>query len=478
MPAYRVLIVDDEPVFLKLVKRFLTLEGFEPEVTESGTEALSLLERLPFDLLLSDIQMPGLSGLDVIRHAKLLRPDILVILMTGYGSVPSVMAATREGAAGYILKPFTQQGLHAVVRKALEKDRLLRENVRMKSLMSLAQFSRMLMLSDDLDALMAHIVEWIRQETRTDHVSLMLRDEKSGALSQAAAAGRVENSSNGLHRAEGIARMALDRKETVLIQGEAAQSAYSDTLVSPSKTASLLTLPLCLREKAVGVIQIYSRTHPLSESDTELVAIFCRQAAIAIENVHLYQSAKTSYLHTLQALVAAIEVKDPCSKGHAAEVERYARLMADRLPLTRAQKHDLSLAATLHDIGHISSQDNIMEKTGPLSPDEFEQIKSHCANAVGILQPIRLSPEIGRGILHHHERWDGGGYPHRLAGEEIPLYSRIIAIADAMDTMTQPHPYRQPVTHAEAREELSRHAGKQFDPHLVEIFLALNCINK
>jgi response regulator RpfG family c-di-GMP phosphodiesterase len=469
MPKKRVLVVDDERTFLQLAEHFLTPEGFETEVTDSAAEAFSLLERSPFDLLLSDIRMPGFSGLEMLRHAKACRPDILVILMTGYGTVPTVMEALRGGASGYVLKPFTQQGLLSVIQNALEKDRLRRENLRIKSLMSLVQLSRMLMLNSDSDALLAHIVGWIREETRTERVSLMFRDEKNGELVTVATTGTDAHGEMG---AEGIARLALEKREPVFIQGTSGQNAYLGALVGPSKTASLLALPICLREKAVGVVQIYS-THPLGESDKELVSIFCKQAAIAIENARLFQSVQKSYIHTLRALISAIEVKDRHSKGHADGVERYALLLADPLSLTQSQRHNLSLAATLHDIGQIGSQDEVLRKETSLSAEEFEQIKNHSADAAGILSPIRLDPEIVRSILHHHERWDGLGYPHRLKGEDIPLYSRIIAIADAMDTMTQPRLYRCQLTPAEACEELARNAGTQFDPRLVEVFLSL-----
>ncbi len=469
MPKKRVLVVDDEPTFLQLAEHFLILEGFETEVTVSAAEAFSLLERSPFDLLLSDIRMPGFSGLEMLRHARACRPDILVILMTGYGTVPTVMEAIRGGASGYVLKPFTQQGLLSVIQRAVEKDRLRRENMRIKSLMSLVQFSRMLTLNSDSDALLAHIVGWIREETRAEHIALMLRDEERGELTTVAATGTVEHGTIGM---EGIARLVLEKREPVFVQGTQGQNAYLGSLIGSSKTASLLTLPICLREKAIGVVHIHA-THPLGESDKELVSIFCRQAAIAIENARLFRSVRESYVGTLQALIAAIEVHDAHSKGHAAGVSQYALLLADPLSLTQSQQHDLSLAATLHDIGQIGSRDEILRKETSLSAEEFEQIKRHCADAAGILAPIRLDPEISRSILHHHERWDGLGYPHRLKGEEIPLYSRIIAIADAMDTMTQPRLYRRQIPFAEACGELARNAGTQFDPRLVEMFLNL-----
>ncbi|HEY5599975.1 MAG TPA: HD-GYP domain-containing protein, partial [Candidatus Manganitrophaceae bacterium] len=186
-----------------------------------------------------------------------------------------------------------------------------------------------------------------------------------------------------------------------------------------------------------------------------------------------YRAIKNSYLRTLQALVAAIEIKDKFSRGHSSGVARYAALIAKETRLTKTQTQDLVIASILHDIGKIGSSDDILKKESNLSEEEFELIKAHPGNAVKILEAIGLAPLILTSILHHHEWWDGTGYPKGLSGENIPLYSRIIAIADTVDAMTSDRPYQEKVTLSEAKEELRRYKEKQFDPELVDIFCKL-----
>lgn len=314
MPKTRVLVVGAESASLKLAERFLTLEGFETEVTNDVAQALICLERAPFDLLLADVQTPPLSGLSMIQHAKLRRPHIRVILLMQGGTVSSGIAASQAGASGYILKPFTQQALRWTLQNALKRDRLRRENLWMKSLMSLSQFSQMLTLGNDLPALLMHIVRWILEETRVDGVSLLLLDKQRDVLTPVAGVGRLEAGSS---RSGGIARLALEKGEPILIQGTTAQTLCGETPVDPDTTASLWTYPISLHKQAIAVIQLYSATHPLCETDQTLVSISCKQAIVAIENARLYQSVTENSLQKLRAIMTAIELKDTYRKGHA-----------------------------------------------------------------------------------------------------------------------------------------------------------------
>lgn len=477
MAKERVLVVDDEKTILELARRFLTAEGFLVETASQGMQAIKWLEESHFDILLTDIRMPGMSGLELMKVARSLRPEIIMVVITGHGTITTAIESLKVGAMGFVLKPFTRQEIMSAVQNALEKYRLQQENMRMKSLMPLFQVSQILMVQTDLNQLLNLIIGLVKREVKVDRVSLMLINERTQKLEVKATAGFDLLDKAELENAIGkeIAERAVTKKEPILIEKGMEQSPDIKELIAAAKIVSGLSFPILIRKKAIGVLNLSKLTpgSPFGESDLGLVSIICGQAAVAIENARLYRDIKVSYLRTLQALVAAIEIKDQYSKGHSSSVAFYAALMGKELRLSKSELQDLVISGILHDIGKIGSSDDILKKEDRLSESEFEQMKAHPPNAVKILEPIGLSPQILSAILHHHERWDGTGYPKGLSGENIPLYSRIISIADAFDAMTTPRPYQKKVTLLEAKEEIRRNKGSQFDPNLADIFLAL-----
>lgn len=181
---------------------------------------------------------------------------------------------------------------------------------------------------------------------------------------------------------------------------------------------------------------------------------------------------KRVYTHVLSSLAYAMEQRDKGTYGHSRRVSYTARLIAAALGLGEQERFDLKTAALLHDIGKIGITDFILAKEGPLSDEERAVIRNHPQKGVEILKPLKQYEQILPGILHHHERYDGSGYPGGLAGEQIPLHARIIAIADTYDAIISTRPYRKGNTHAEALDELSRNSGLQFDPRIVKAFIA------
>lgn len=478
MSNERILVVDDEKTILELGRRFLASEGFDVEIASQGMQAVKLLEQAPYEILLTDIRMPGMSGLELMKMAKSVRPEIIMVVITGHGTITTAIESLKMGAMGFILKPFTRQELVSAIHNALDKYRLRQENVRMKSLMPLFQVSQQLMMQTDLNQLMNLIVELIKKETKVDRASIMLLNEKTGELVVRATTGFENFDENKMRKfvGQGIAGLAVEKKEPIFVQGGVEQNPELKSLLDDGKVVSGLSVPIMIRKKVIGVLNLskFNRGQPLGESDLGLISIFCGQVAVAIENARLYRDIRNSYVRTLQALVAAIEIKDQFSKGHSSGVAKYAAVLGKELQLPKDQIQDLIIAALLHDIGKIGSSDDILKKGSKLSESEFELMKAHPGNAIKILETIGLSQEILSSILHHHEWWDGSGYPKGLSGEAIPIFSRIIAIADTIDAMTTTRPYQQKVTLAEARDEIRRFKAKQFDPTLVDLLMNIN----
>ncbi len=183
-------------------------------------------------------------------------------------------------------------------------------------------------------------------------------------------------------------------------------------------------------------------------------------------------------LETIRSLALAEEAKDPYTRGHSARVAEYACMIAKKLGFSKAELGALENAAILHDIGKMGIADSILHKKGKLNIDEWEIVKKHPSLGLDILSPLEFLSEEKEIIRHHHERYDGKGYPAGLKGEKIPLGSRILGVADSFDAMRSHRPYRDPLPEETVLAELKNNAGTQFDPKIVEIILEIEAERK
>lgn len=238
-------------------------------------------------------------------------------------------------------------------------------------------------------------------------------------------------------------------------------------------SGSAVAVPLIAKDNVLGLILVYSSNPSYyGPSEVELLTALANQAAIAIENGRLYKDLRKSYLRTITALAKAVEAKDTYTQGHAQRVAHYAGMIAKELGLSKDFLDKLQVAAILHDIGKIAIPEKILAKPGRLTEEEYSIIQKHPLRGREILQPVKFPQEIIQGVYYHHERLDGKGYPEGLQGEDIPLAARIIAIADAFDAMTSDRSYRRPISVLEALAEVKKCQDTQFDPQIVEAFLA------
>jgi len=237
---------------------------------------------------------------------------------------------------------------------------------------------------------------------------------------------------------------------------------------------SLLCVPLLGREALLGTFMLYSRKSREFPSDLQaLLMTVGSQFAVAIERALLYEEVRGLSLAVIRSLAAAIDARDPYTRGHSEEVARLTVCVAREMGWDGADLEMLEFAALLHDVGKIAVPDAILRKNGPLTPEEWEIVRQHPHHSAQIVEPVAPLRRIIPWIYHHHEWWDGSGYPDGLKGEEIPLAARIIAVVDAYNAMTTERPYRDAMSHEEAIEELRRCAGTQFDPEVVEVFLRI-----
>ncbi len=322
---WRLLIVDDEPSICQTLKHLLA-KTYEVETAENGTQAIALLRRLPFDLLLTDMKMPDVDGVQVMKVAKELQPDIEVIMITGFSDISLAVKVVRQGAFTYITKPFKIDDIHLNVRHALEKRR--------------AELERRLLLQRQRE---------LKEE--------LLREEERRRVQEETVVGNITSLIK-----------ALEGKDT------------------------------------------YTRGHS--------------------ERVTIYAGGITRYLNV--------------DSDFAIIVERSARL---------------------HDIGKIGIRDCVLQKPGRLTPEEYAEIKLHPSLGAEIIRPVPFLRNTIEGIGHHHESFDGHGYPDGLEGKDIPLVARIMAVADTYDAMTSTRAYRVKLAREIAVNELLRCSGLPFDVH-------------
>jgi putative nucleotidyltransferase with HDIG domain len=239
---------------------------------------------------------------------------------------------------------------------------------------------------------------------------------------------------------------------------------------------SALCVPLVVRDHVIGVLNVSDRRDgsDFTDEHLELCMMLANQAGTAIENARLHDDLHELFVSSITALANAIDARDPYTRGHSERVAVYSVRIAERVGLSGRDLDFLRYAALLHDVGKINIRDEILNKPGRLTDDEFSIMKRHPEYGAAIMMPVKAFQKIIPFMFYHHERYcAGGGYPVGLSGDAIPIEARIIAVADAYDAMTSHRPYRRALTIDQAVGELIKNSGSQFDPKLVDVFLQI-----
>jgi len=236
----------------------------------------------------------------------------------------------------------------------------------------------------------------------------------------------------------------------------------------------LLAIPLQRQDKVLGCLfAIDKHEGDFNSVDSKLLASISNESAIYLENAILFEDVNLLMMGMIRSLTSAIDAKDAYTCGHSERVAMLSRTLAKEAGLPEAEVERIYMAGLLHDVGKIGVPEAVLQKTGRLTPEEFEQMKKHPAVGAHILADLKQVADIVPGVMHHHERFDGKGYPAGLSGEQIPLMGRIICLADCFDAMTSNRTYRKALPLEVAMAEIRRCGGTQFDPRLTEHFLKI-----
>ena len=481
MSKEKILIVDDEKHIRTICSEILGRQNYQVTCLGNPQAALEAARREPFDLLLTDISMPGMDGLELLGAIKKLQKEITAVLMTGYGTVDHAIQSIHLGANGFLIKPFSQQDLIQAVEGALERSRLMHENVRLKFLLPLFEVNKTLLSELHLEALLDKVAEVALNATGSETASVILIEDTGRFVHQSHAhsSHSVEKELHQQLIQEMGTKVVKDRIPLV-ITPESSVDENIGQMMNKSRFSAVVALPLLSKDKTVGFLHLCKKIGdvPYSRSDVELLSILCGQAAIAIENAKLFEEVESKnreledfYFDSVKALAQTIEAKDSVTGSHGDRLVNYALAIADRFKMSKQEKIWLGYAAALHDIGKIAVSESVLKKAGKLTSDEYDEMKTHPIRGAEILREIKFLEQVVPMVYYHQEQFNGRGYPEGLEGNEIPIGSRIVAVLDAFDAMTSDRPYRKGLPIQTAIEELRRYSGVQFDPEVVEIFI-------
>jgi len=455
----RVKDVITKDVHIKGMKKYLN--AFITDVERPSCHACNAALR---KLILHDY-LSASSSEDTIHGQIILRDVITDLLLRTCNKDPEHLSALSHA-----LMTTIEHAIKCILRiyKKREFDKL-------KTIM---RYGKKLIAVHDLDRLCKLIIEAAVKECDCDRASIMLVD-KDNYLKMKYSVGITRRIATGTKQkvGEGIAgKVAKTATPIIINTGHGQRVAHSmKKKLRGQGLTSAIVLPLIADTKVVGVLNLgkYKNKPFFDEEDVELLVILGYEAGAAISNCYLFEEVHELYVGSIVSLAAAIDARDHYTHGHSKVVSRLATATAQRLGLSKEAIERVYFASMLHDIGKIGVPDNILRKEGKLDEKEWAIIKKHPIYAARILKHIPRMKSIVPIVYHEHERYDGKGYVEGLKGEQIPIESRIIAIADAYEAMTSKRPYRKPLPRKVVINELKKNAGTQFDPKVVKVFLQI-----
>lgn len=381
-----------------------------------------------------------------------------------------------EGSTRRLVEGGNIVGIQAIVRditqRKLMEDRLKTRYNELKAINNVSEaVTGTLDLDEQLEIVVSQLME--TADTLCAVIALCENDNSSDLVVKAAKGIRLENiSCINIDAAKvNISKIMQNRKPYIIEmhEDEDLYNEYFSLLYKEEGARFILYTPLIAHHRVIGAMSTHMKSNP-SQELIELISSMGSSVALSIDNARAYEHVKVSYIKTVQSLISAIEAKDIYTESHSIRVAKYATFLASEMNLEKNVIEDVWVAGVLHDIGKIGISDTILNKKDRLTEEEYDLIKQHPGIAHKILSNIGLNQNIMCAVRHHHERYDGKGYPDGLSGKDINYMASIICIADAFDAMTSERSYRTPRTIEEGIAELRVCKGTQFNPDIIDVF--------
>jgi putative nucleotidyltransferase with HDIG domain len=472
MENKKILIVDDEPSICDILEKFLKKRGYDVFRASDGKKAMALVESTSIDLIVSDIKMPGMSGVELLQKLREKGKTMPVLITTGFPTLDTAIEALKLGAYDYLTKPFHLEEIGEKIRRALIQKKLEEDNILFSRLVSLHEVTKILSSTLDQNDLNTKFLDFSTRLAKADGGALIFTDQQN-KLSLAKKNGEQVKTELWLKQSLVQASQWVIEHQEPLVLESTTEELPAGLKPVPAEIRAFISYPLRTPSRTIGVLNLVrlQSSEPFSSLDLELINVLASQASISIENVRLYQNIRNNYLKTIRAFALAVEAKDEYTHGHSENVMKYAVMIAKNLKIPHQEIERVQYAGLLHDIGKIGVSEYILNKPGKLTPQEFQEIKKHPELGARIISDVPFLKSLVPLVLHHHEYFGGGGYPNGIAGEDIPFGARILTVSDAYEAMTSDRPYRRSLSQDVAFSILDTQRGIQFDPAIVDAFL-------
>src|SRR4051794_15935936 len=319
----------------------------------------------------------------------------------------------------------------------------------------------------DMRALVLHIAVTLLEAEKSILLSRGDADG-DGDLDVVCAEG-FENDPRESALAQRFANRVIERDRTIREDGHEVDG--EDGTAADREIDNLVAIPVYVQDDFHGIVVCANKPGGFHDHDDEVLLALGDHAGAVLENGRMRGDLRSAYVSTVRLLAEAIEAKDPFLRGHSDQVSEYVAAVADKMGVERHRREELVFGSLLHDVGKIGISERILLKPDKLTDEEYGVVKLHPRIGFRLVDRVDALRPIAPAILHHHERWDGAGYPDGLAGEDIPLDARIVCVADSFSAMTAERPYRPRMSLDQACAELERCAGTQFDPEVVRVFV-------
>jgi response regulator RpfG family c-di-GMP phosphodiesterase len=478
----KILLVDDSPDIIQLVSDFLAPYSCEVYKASTGKEAIDVLSGKDVEIVILDVKLPDTDGISLLDTIRLQDPTIAVVMITGYNDPDMIIEAMKKGASDFLMKPFSIDKLLLGIMKVRKQRELLLEK---NSLLSDLEDTRKIeVLNRQLQAKIAELTKMYHISNTFNSLSIFDDIyEKTVLVVKEILNSPVcgyyivdhENHQLILYKTPTTRDGSIEKNIPISLSLMEEVSSGKRHFLKENK----IFLSLVIKGEWVGAIMMGGKSNGrapkngFSQDDINFLRMIADKASTQIENRLLYESLFEGVLHTLTSLIVAINRRDMYTEGHCRRVAEMSLRLADALGATDYDKDVVRIVAPIHDVGKIGVSDSILLKEGRLTDDEYTLMKSHSVYGEEIINRFDILANEARITRHHHERFDGAGYPDRLAGENIPYSSRLIALCDTCDAMMTDRPYRKAQTKEEVLAEIKRCRGKQFDPDMADCFMEM-----
>ncbi len=472
----KVLVVDDEDSLREICKEALSEHGYQVLEAKNGVEALDILKReRDVDIVLSDLNMPEMDGMALIDHIKKFNLDVELVVMTGFGTIETAVEVMKKGALDYIPKPFYLNHLLVKIDSAIKRRQEKKQRERLNKLVQILKLNKDLNAKLDMGALLNEFLFHVERAFSPDGTVIFL--EEGGELHPERISGIFRKDVVLLKRIKELANRLISNNchSIIYVPEKVEDENLKSKLNLDSIPCQIMISPLISKSGILGMVCLVKELENVDFNldDIQLLNVFTSQTAAIMENARLYGKVLEINREIIRSLAKAVEAKDSYTKGHSDQVAYYGVKLGRKLSLTSEELDNLYWAGILHDVGKIGVPDNILNKNGRLSDEEFEIIKKHPVIGRDILAQIESMKDIVPIIYHHHERIDGKGYPVGIKKETIPFLARVISVVDAYDALTSDRAYRRAMEPARAVKILEEGAGSQWEPELVDTWLTI-----